>query len=207
MEKVSSQQLVSLDTIKNGVIVLRDGGLRLVLEVEGINFDLKSPEEQSGIITSFQEFLTSLDFSLQIVVRSQVVNLDPYLSQISERQNKETNELLKAQMTDYMNFLDNFIKENHIMTKRFFLVSPYQPSLTSQSALSQISSVLPISGQKQQPEPTKTEEFNRSQAQLQTRLNIVSNGLSRMGIPFRQLETEELVQLFYSLYNPQESAL
>jgi len=206
VEKVASQQLVTLESIKDGVITLKTGGLRVVLEAEGINFDLKSPDEQTGIVSSFQEFLTSIDFSLQIIVRSQIVNIEPYLNKIAERQKTETNELLQAQMADYVNFLGKFIKENHIMTKRFLIVIPYQPAILNQSTVAQISSMLPIpkiSG----AQPNASEEHGRSLAQLQNRVNIVTNGLSRMGIPYRQLSTEELVPLFYSLFNPQEFPL
>lgn len=207
VEKVASQQLVNIESIKDGVITLKNGGLRIVLEAEGINFDLKSPEEQTGIVGSFQEFLTSIDFSLQIVVRSQVVNIEPYLNKIAERQSSETNELLKAQMADYMNFLDKFIKENHIMTKRFLVVIPYQPAIINQSTVSKLSSMLPIPKIGGAPGEDAGEEYSRNRSQLENRLNIVTNGLSRMGIPYRQLTTEELVPLFYSLYNPQEFPL
>ncbi|KKU43722.1 MAG: hypothetical protein UX61_C0012G0004 [Parcubacteria group bacterium GW2011_GWA2_46_7] len=206
MEKVASQQLINIETIRDGIIILKDGGLRIILEAEGVNFDLKSPDEQSGMISSFQEFLTSIDFSLQIVVRSQVAVIEPYLKKIAERQSMETNELLKAQMADYTSFLDTFIKENHIMTKRFLVVVPYQPAALNQSTFSHLSSMLPLS--QQQPETNSVnEEFSRNRAQLENRLNIVSNGLARMGIPYRQLDTEELIKLFYSLYNPQEFSL
>lgn len=207
VEKVASQQLVNIESIKDGVITLKNGGLRIVLEAEGVNFDLKSPEEQTGIVGSFQEFLTSIDFSLQIIVRSQVVNIEPYLNKIAERQSSETNELLKAQMADYMNFLDKFIKENHIMTKRFLVVVPYQPAIINQSTVSKLSSMLPIPKIGGAPSEDASEEYSRNRSQLENRLNIVTNGLSRMGIPYRQLTTEELVPLFYSLYNPQEFPL
>jgi type IV secretory pathway VirB4 component len=206
MEKVASQQLVNIETIKDGVITLKDGGLRLVLEVEGVNFDLKSPEEQTGIINSFQEFLTSLDFSLQIIIRSQIVVIEPYLNKIAERQKSETNELLKSQMTDYMNFLANFIRENHIMTKYFLVVVPYQPAILNQSAISRLSSLIPLP-KSTANQPTPDQEYARHRAQLENRFNIIANGLSRMGVQYRQLPTEELIPLFYSLYNPQESPL
>jgi hypothetical protein len=199
-ERVSSQQLVTINTIKDGIIVLNSKALRAVLQVEGINLDLKGPDEQTGVITAFQDFLTSLDFTLQVAIRSRKVNLEPYLNGILARRETEPNELLKAQMTEYANFLDTFIRDYNITRKLFFVVIPYQQTTTAKMAA-------PFNPGASTPQPgtSPDEEFNRSRAQLETRINIVSSGFTRMGLQNRLLTTEELVKYFYSFYNPQDA--
>jgi hypothetical protein len=199
-ERVSSQQLVSIDTITDGIIVLRSKALRAILQVEGINFDLKGPDEQQGIVSAFQDFLTSLDFTLQIAIRSRSVNLDPYLNGILARRENEPNDLLKAQMTEYANFLDTFVRDYHIMRKLFFVVIPYQQTTAAKLGI-------PFTPGATAPgaPASSEEEFSRSRAQLETRINIVSSGLSRMGLENHLLTTEELVKYFYSFYNPQDA--
>lgn len=204
MEKVSSQELIVVEDIQDGIIILKSGGLRAVLEAEGINFDLKGPEEQQTIISAFQEFITSLDFPLQIVAHSEKIDITPYLNKIKNKQKEEPNELLKMQMEDYIQFLESFIAEHNIMNKRFFVTVSYQPTVSSKSIFSDIKTMLPFLAEPQTPQQDNKEEFSRNREQLEARISIVSNGLSRIGINNRLLNTEELVQLLYSLYNPQE---
>lgn len=201
-DKTSSQQLVAVENIRDGIILLRNGGLRAVLQAEGINFELKSPEEQKSIIDTFQEFLTSLDFSLQIVLHSEKIDLSNYLETIKKRQAEETNELLKMQTTDYLNFVDSFSREYNIMTKKFFVVVPYDPTALQQSVLPGIQNIL--GSQSATGAPESEQEFLRNKSQLDTRLNLVASGLNRLGISNQQLNTERLVELLYKLYNPQE---
>jgi len=203
-EKGTSQQLISLDTIRDGILILKNKGLRAVLEAEGMNFDLKSSEEKQGIINAFQELLTTIDFPLQAMVYSKKANIDTYISSIQSLKEKEQNELLQAQMTDYVNFLTALLEQNNIMSKRFFVIVPFQLQALKASflgALNPLASATP-----QQPAHTD-EEFIRHSEQLAARTNMVSSALNSIGIENRQLNTEELVELFYNLYNPQEKEI
>ncbi|HRS47854.1 MAG TPA: hypothetical protein P5225_01080 [Candidatus Paceibacterota bacterium] len=197
-----SQKIISIDTIRNGIIILKDGSFKSVLEVEGINFDLKSTEEKDAISESFRSFLISLDFYVQIAIYSSETKIDDYLEKINKNLQTEQNPLLKEQIKDYISFLDNFLKTNNVLTKKFYLTIPYHPTVVETNILSGISSALPFKG-KPQTQENIDEIFFRAQEQLNIRENIVINGLSRIGLHFKILTTEELVELFYNLYNPQ----
>ena len=201
-EKGESQKIISIDTIRNGIVVLKDGSFKAVLEVEGINFDLKSTEEKDAISESFRSFLISLDFYIQIAIYSSKTKIDNYLEKINKNLESEQNPLLKEQIKDYISFLDNFLKVNNILTKKFYLVIPYHPTIIETNALSGITSALSFKS-KQPTQENIDEIFFRAQEQLYIRENIVINGLSRIGLHFKILTTEELVELFYNLYNPQ----
>jgi type IV secretory pathway VirB4 component len=201
-EKGESQKIISIDTIRNGIVVLKDGSFKAVLEVEGINFDLKSTEEKDAISESFRSFLISLDFYIQIAIYSSKTKIDDYLEKINKNLESEQNPLLKEQIKDYISFLDNFLKVNNILTKKFYLVIPYHPTIIETNALSGITSALSFKS-KQPTQENIDEIFFRAQEQLYIRENIVINGLSRIGLHFKILTTEELVELFYNLYNPQ----
>lgn len=197
-----SQKIISIDTIRNGIVILKDGSFKAILKVEGINFDLKSREERDAISESFRNFLISLDFYIQIAVYSSKTKIDDYLEKINKNLQAEQNPLLKEQTKDYMSFLENFLKTNNVLTKKFYLIIPYYPTVNETGVLSGISSALPFKS-KQQAQENIDEMFFRAQEQLGIRENIVINGLSRIGLHFEILTTEELVELFYNLYNPQ----
>lgn len=199
----SSQELISVDTIRENIVILKNKSLKAIVEAEGINFDLKSPEEQQALISAFQEFLVGLDFPLQLFVYSRRVNLDEYLKRITSFREQEENELIRNHIVDYVGFLDSLQEQYNIMTKRFFLVVSYFPSVVS----SGFSGFFFRSSSRQSTSASAQdfeEEFIRGKAQLETRVNVVLNGLSRMGIQGKVLNTEELVELFYNLYNPTE---
>lgn len=200
-EAGSSQQLISIDTIRDDTIVLKDGGLRAVVEAEGINFELKSEEEQNGIINSFQEFLTSLDFSLQLMVYSRRINIDDYIKKIQALSATEKNELIKNNIFEYTNYLYSFLQEYNVMNKRFLIVVAYYPNLIKTSNLPG----MPQQDQNIGINTSSEEEFQRSRSQLETRVNVITNSLLRTGIQTKVLNTEELVDLFYNLYNPMEN--
>src|SRR3989344_4160607 len=122
-----TQQIVALKDIKNGVVVLKNGSLRKVVFVEGINFDLKSEEEQQLIINTYQSFLNALDFSVQINLHSRKLNAEEYLGNLEKKRDAEANDLLKTQLGEYIEFIKSFVGENAIMAKSFFVVIPYDP--------------------------------------------------------------------------------
>jgi len=133
-EALPTQQFIEIEAIQNDAVILKNGGLRKILMVSGVNFDLKSEEEQQLIIYAYQGFLNSLNFSLQQFIHSRKLNIENYLNKLEQVQNKETNELLKNQIGEYREFIKSLISENAIMNKTFFVVVPYDPIQISEAA-------------------------------------------------------------------------
>lgn len=211
-QQSATQQFVDIEDIKDGVIILKTGGLRQILMVGGVNFDLKSEEEQNLIINSYQNFLNSLDYSIQFMVHSRRLNINGYLEKMGERREQETNPLLKTQLTDYIEFIRSFVESNAIMDKTFFAVVPYDPAgLSSIKAMSaggfgNLLSGL-FGGSKKTAAPAATaqqqEELAEKIRQLSQRTGQVITGLNQIGLRAVPLDTEETAELFYNLYNPE----
>lgn len=208
-ETSSSQSLISLQQIRKGVIILKNGSLRSVLEVSGINFDLKSEEEQSSVLLSWRNLINNLDFSLEVIAHSRRVNIESYLNFLQEKINQETNNLLKLQGQDYHTFIKGLVTGNNIMKKKFYVVVPYDPIiLKPRSAFSQIietyKTLLNLRHQAFSATISLSEEnFNQYYQQLMIRQNNVITNLIRMGLQARPLITKELIELFFNLYNPE----
>ena len=194
-----TQQFVDVKEIKSGVVILKNGGLRRVLMVTGINFALKSDDEQNIIIGAYQNFLNSLDFSLQIVIHSRKLNIGKYLSNLNEIEEKEPNELLKEQISEYRNFIQSFVESNEIMSKTFFAIVPYDPVVIPEGTAKFLDNV-PFFGSKK----GKTEDKSLADQimQLDQRTDHVISGLAGIGLRAVSLNDEEIVELFYNLYNP-----
>ena len=199
-EAQPTQKFVEIEDIRNGAVILKNGSLRTVLMVSGINFELKSEEEQNIIAYSYQNFLNTLDFSVQIVIHSRKLNIENYLNKLAERQTTETNELLKNQISEYIEFIRSFVELNAVMAKTFFVVVPYDPI------------VIPSGGKKileffKFGSKTKISALEESLEQKITQLNQrteqVINSLTQVGLRVVALEDKELIELFYNLYNPE----
>ena len=204
----ASQDFVKIKEIRDGIVILKDGGLRAVLMASSINFALKSEENQQAIIAQFQNFLNSLDFSVQIVVESRRFDVKPYLEFLQERFGKQTNELLKIQTQEYIGFIRKFTENTNIMNKLFFVVVPYTPAILQMSESggkfgATLSKVLP--GKQSAPEGSADRGFEEHKQQLEQRVAVVEQGLVRTGVRMAQLGTEEVVELFYKLFNPGET--
>jgi len=197
----STQQFVEIDKIKDGVVILKNGGLRAVIMVAGLNFELKSEEEQDIIISSYQDFLNSLDFSVQIAIHSRKLNIDNYLQKMEEIKVKEPNELLKNQISEYITFIRDFVKQNEIMTKNFFVVIPYEGA-GLKDAKKGIMSILSF-GKKKDNKKEQQESFDQQISQLRQRIDQVLTGLERIGLRSVVLNDDELIELYYNIYNPE----
>jgi len=201
-QAIPSQALIDIATIEDDVIILKNGGIRQILIVSGINFDLKSEDEQNLILYSYQNFLNSLDFSFQCVVHSRKLNIESYLRTLDELAEKEENELLKNQVTEYQAFVREFVEQNAIMTKTFFAVVPYERSAlpTKKGMLA----FLPFGKKQEEPaRPQTNEELAHDIRQLRQRTEQVVAGLQSIGLRAVPLNNEELIELFYNLYNPE----
>ncbi len=204
----ASQDFVKIREIRDGIVVLADGGLRGILMASSINFALKSAENQQAIISQFQSFLNTLDFSVQIVVQSRRFNITPYLATLEERYKKQTNELLKIQTREYIGFVKKFNENTNIMNKTFFVVVPYTPAILEVGSGKEggfsIKKTLGV-GKKSAASGASGADFDEHRAQLEQRLAVVEQGLVRTGVRVTALGTEELVELFYQLFNPGET--
>lgn len=204
-EALSSQSLISLSQIKRGVIILKNGALRSVLEVSGINLDLKSEDEQNSILTSWRNLLNNLDFSLEIIIHSRRLNIGPYLNFLSEKVSQEQSDLLKIQGEDYYNFIQGLVAQNNIMRKKFYIVIPYDPIiLKPNTVMDSFKRMLSINrGSFSSAAALTNEQFNQYYQQLMIRRDNVMANLYRIGLANRPLETKELIEIFFNLYNPE----
>lgn len=199
MAQSSTQQFLEIEQIREGVMILKNKSLRGVIMVSSLNFALKSEEEQTAIIYQFQNFLNSLDFSLQIVTQSRRLNITGYLDKLKDLEQKQENELLKTQTAEYRNFVQDLIAGSSIMSKNFFVVVPF--TLIEIPGMERAKGFL-----KKKPEITLSEEqFQRAKSQLWQRMEFVALGLRRCGLQCVPLNTPELIELFWGLYHPEES--
>lgn len=198
----ASQDFVPVREVRDGIVVLKDGGLRAVLLASSINLSLKSYDEQRATLLQFQNFLNSIDFPVQIVVQSRRRDMRPYLALLENRMKEQTEPLLKVQTREYIEFIRNFTENVSIMTKSFFIVVPY-----SQTSLPSAGGVLKsLFGTRTKKEEIAEEaaSFEEKRSQLDQRIGTIEQGLSRLGIRTAQLGTEEVVELFYKTFNPGE---
>lgn len=193
------QQHLPLAEIKSDTIVMKDGTLRAALMVSSINFALKNEDEQNAIIAAYVSFLNSLDHPLQIVIQSRELFIKPYLEKMAERERKQTNELLRMQMADYRSFISQLVEMGEIMSKQFFVIVPYDPmSNKKRSFWSRFSEVI-------NPAVTiklKEERFAKRKYDLDQRVRQIDSGLRSMGLETARLDTQSLIELFYSTFNP-----
>lgn len=195
----STQRYVDVEAIRNGVVILKSGGLRAILLVSSINFELKSSVEQEAIIAQYQNFLNSLDFPVQIVVQSRRFNIDPYLDRLKGQESQQTNELLRLQITEYREFIKNLNEVSNIISKHFYIVVPFSTVESSEGGFLQ--TVSNIFNQKKTVN-VHGEMFESFRTQLLQRVEHVMNGLSPIGLRGTVLGTEEIIELLYNSYNP-----
>ncbi len=198
--KVSTQKYLDIAEIRNDTVVLKDGTLRAVLLVSSINFALKSEDEQEAIISAYVSFLNYLDFSLQIVIQSRKLNIDPYLQSLKEQEAKQTNELLRAQIADYRNFIVQLVELGDIMSKQFYVVVPYSP-VSQQGQKKFWDRVMAIFSAGKIVK-LKQEKFAKYKDMLDKRVEFVMSSLASIGLNSVRLDTQSLIELYYNTYNP-----
>jgi type IV secretory pathway VirB4 component len=194
----SSQDFVPIKEIRDGVVVLKDESLRGVIMTSSINFALKSADEQNAIIYQFQNFLNAINFSIQIFTESRRLDIRPYIALLENVEKDQENELLRIQTKEYIEFIKSFTESVNIMTKSFFIVVPYTPAII-QTKKSVLSSFL---GKRDQAREERKESFEENRTQLLQRMEVVMGGLTRIGVRAVPLGTEEIVELYYKLFNP-----
>lgn len=195
----ATQQFVPVREIRSGTVILKDGGYRGVLICSSVNFGLKSADEQHAITLGFQNFLNTLDFSIQIVINSRRMDLRPYLALLEEKAPEQKTELMRIQLHEYVEFVRSFTDRTNIMTKSFYIVVPYAPHV---SAADTISFLRRDSASAKSAAAEVS--FEEDRAQLEQRLSLVVGGLSGTGVRAVPLGTEEIIELLYRSFNPGE---
>jgi len=199
VHRPSTQEHINIARIQDGVIITKDGGMRIILLVSAVNFALKSEQEQNALIFQYQNFLNSLTFPIQIVIQSRQLDLTGYLARLETQLTNETNELLQIQIQDYMEFVKRLITIANIMDKKFFIVIPYDPgNLIRRGFFDKV-----FNRQKTAPD-ISLPEFKHFRDELLQRANVIMGGLSPIGIRSIPLDTQQLIELFYQTFNPEE---
>ena len=198
----ATQDFVPIKEIRDGIIVLKDGGLRAIVLANSVNLSLKSDDEQKATILQFQSFLNTLDFAIQISVQSRRLDIRPYLLLLEDRAKVQSEPLLKLQTKEYIDFIRNFTESVSIMTKSFFVIVPYTHTVLKSD--SGILAKLFTRRNKEEINATKQEDFEEKRSQLEERVSVIQQGLGRCGIKSIQLGTEEAVEVFYKVFNPGE---
>ncbi len=200
----TTQEFVPIQEIRDGIIILKNGGMRSVVLASSLNFALKSQDEQASILLQFQNFLNSLDFSIQIFIQSKKLDIRPYVALLEDRYKDQVGELMKIQVREYIEFIKTFVENTNIMSKSFFVVVPYDPIPVNISN-NPISRMLPGKNKGKSKQETADEQFRESKSQLEQRVAVIEQGLVRCGIRTAELGTEEVVELYYKLFNPGET--
>lgn len=197
----ATQDFVPIKEVRDGVIILKDGSLRVLLMASSINLALKSQDEQQAVIGQFQNFLNSLEFTVEFSIQSRDLDIRPYIALLQERYVAELDELMKIQIREYIAFIKDFTERANIMTKNFFIVVPYDPAIINRSG-GVLGSILP--GSDNTAAPLNDEQFEQYRTQLEQRVSVIEQGLVRTGVRVVKLGTEEVIELFYKLFNPGE---
>lgn len=205
-EFLASQAFLEVKSASNGVLVLKDGAIRKIIAVSGMNFDLKSQEEQDIITAEYQRLLHSLDFSLQMITHSRRTNITPYLERLNQLGRDEENEKVKGLIGEYVVFLESLVKENTIVTKRFYVVVPYEHATVAavtQAAHGFLEKILPKKKKAITPAPRTPEVSPGDIETLDERVKKVITGLATIGLQSTVLNEDETIELLHSLYNPE----
>ncbi len=198
----STQQYLDIAEIKENTVIMRDSTMRAVIMVSSINFALKSEDEQNAIISSYVSFLNNIDFPLQIVIQSRELNIDGYLEVLQQKEREQTNELLKLQTAEYIQYIKELVAISRIMNKRFYVVVSYNPLSDKQkNFFSRFFDVLKPATLIQ----VKEKRFYQRRVELTHRIDSLISGLNSMGLNAVELDTEGLIELYYNSYNPSTS--
>lgn len=202
----STQNALQIAEIRDGIVIMNDGSFRSVVMVKSINFDLMSQQEQEAVEFSYQGFLNSLYFPIQIFIRSQKVDMQPYIDRLEKIRSEHDNMLLALLMEDYISYIDQLGQQTNIMDKKFYIVIPYFPQVDVQKALSQsknfVSGIAGLFNSKEQHVVINEEDLEKAKTELRNRVQAVLSGLLQSSIQGLPLDTQELIELFYDTYNP-----
>lgn len=202
----STQNTLKLSEIRDGIIIMDDGSFRAVIMLKSINFDLMSPQEQESVEYGYQAFLNSLYFPIQIFIRSQRVDLEPYIQKLDKIRTEHDNMLLARLMEDYINYIDQLSMQTNIMDKKFYVVIPFFPHGGPEVATSQnknfFAGLADLFSRKETHIVINEADLEKAKTELRNRVQAVLGGLQQCGIQGLPLDTQELIELLYDTYNP-----
>ena len=202
----STQNTLQIAEIRDGIVIMNDGSFRSVVMVKSINFDLMSPQEQESVEYTYQGFLNSLYFPVQIFIRSQKIDLQPYMAKLNKIRSEHDNMLLAMLMEDYIEFIGQLSLQANIMDKKFYVVVPFFPHVDVQKAITQsknfVTGFLGLFGNKDQHVVINEDDLQKAKTELRNRVQAVLSGLTQCGIQGLPLDTQELIELYYDTYNP-----
>ncbi|HEX9502784.1 MAG TPA: hypothetical protein VF974_00485 [Patescibacteria group bacterium] len=193
----STQAYLDIQEIKEATMVLRDGSLRAVLAVSSTNFSLKSAEEQNALIGSYQNFLNALEFSIQILMQSRKLDINSYLDKLRGVMQQQTNELLRMQTQEYVEYIEKLIEFASIMNKTFYVIIPLGTGAVKKGFFEKFTNLFNPAKEIS----IKNRDFEKAREELLKRVNQVTTGLAQMGLKTIALNTEELIELVYNSYN------
>lgn len=200
----STQNTLLFSEIREDMLIMADGSFRAIVACKSINFDLMSSREREGVEFSYQNFLNALYFPIQILVRSQRVDIGPYIDKLVATRKSQDNMLLGVLMDDYISFIDILSQEANIMDKSFFVVVPYFPAGEATNVVEQgkgfFAKLFPAKG----TAVTKIDKatYDKAKDEVRNRVDSVISGLSQVGVRAVQLNTKEIGELLYNVYNP-----
>jgi type IV secretory pathway VirB4 component len=199
----STQNTLQIAEIRDGIVIMHDGSFRAVIACQSINFDLMSPEEREAVEYSYQGFLNSLYFPLQIFIRSQKVDMRPYIEKLDKIRAEHDNMLLALLMEDYIAFMSDISMQTNIMDKKFYIVIPFFKTADTQAAVQASKSFLTnIFGAKEEKVTINEQDLEKGKTELRNRIQAVMAGLQQCGVNSVPLDTQELIELYYDAYNP-----
>lgn len=200
----TTQNSLLISEIRDGMVIMNDGSFRAVIACKSINFDLMSSREREGVEFSYQNFLNALYFPVQIFIRSQRVDIGPYIDRLATIRRAQDNMLLNVLMDDYINFIDILSQEANIMDKSFFVIVPFYPTGDLTNVIEQGKGFFGKIFQKPQTTATKIDKatYDKAKDEIKNRVDSVVSGLFQIGVRCVQLNTKELGELYYNMYNP-----
>lgn len=204
VNKSSAQNTLLISEIRDSIVVMKDGSFRAIVTCQSINFDLMSDAEREAVEYSYQNFLNSLNFPTQILVRSERVDIGPYISKLTKIRSENDNMLLGVLMDDYIDFITTLSEEANIMDKSFFVIVPYFTSVTKDAVVAKGKNIFQEFLGKKGPEITKIDRatYEKAAEELTNRSNNIIAGLAQVGIRSARLNTQQLSTLYYNFNNP-----
>lgn len=201
----STQNALQIVEVRDGIVIMNDGSFRSVIMCQSINFDLMSQEEREAVEYSYQNFLNSLYFPIQIFVRSKKVDMRPYLERLNKLKTEQDNMLLGLLMEDYIEFIDLLAQETNIMDKQFYITVPFYPDAEAQKAIENSKKLLTNFLKPKKPQQIlkiNEADLEKAKQELKNRVQSVMSGMQQIGVRSIPLDTEELIELYYDSYNP-----
>ncbi len=201
---LATQTALLISEIRDNMVIMKDGSFRAIVACQSINFDLMSGQEREAVEYSFQNFLNSLTFTTQILIRSQRVDIGPYIDKLSQIRRSNDNMLLGVLMDDYIDFIDYLSQDANIMDKSFFIIVPYYSSADAEKLIQQTKNIFKSFSKEKGPEITRIDRttYDKAATELNNRIDSIVSGLHAVGVNSVRLNTKQLGELFYNFNNP-----